>query len=133
MGADHVVIYTDPNMVKSIKKLNGSKLVDVVFESVGAKTWARTLEMLRPYGRVVIAGTTSGEMACQDLSDIYYYQQTILGSRMGTPEEFEKVLKLVGEGKLKPVVDKTFSLKDFDKAFQYLKNSKQIGKVVVEV
>jgi NADPH:quinone reductase-like Zn-dependent oxidoreductase len=133
IGADDVVIYTKSDTVEKVKKLNGDKLVDVVFESVGAKTWARTLAMLRPYGRVVIAGTTSGEMARQDLSDIYYYQQTILGSRMGVPEEFEQILELVGKGKLKPVVDKTFALKDFNKAEDYLRDSKQMGKIVIEV
>ncbi len=133
MGADEVVIYTEGDVVEKVKKLNGGALVDVVFESVGAKTWTTTLAMLRPHGRVVIAGTTSGEMASQDLSDIYYYQQTILGSRMGTPEEFEKVLKLVGKGKLKPVIDKVFPLKDFKKAEKRLEESKQIGKIVIEI
>lgn len=133
MGADEVVIYTEGNTVEKVKKLNNDTLVDVVFESVGAKTWARTLAMLRPHGRVVIAGTTSGEMASQDLSDVYYYQQTILGSRMGTPEEFEQVLELVGKGKLKPTIGKVFALKEFDEALKYLRESKQIGKVVVEV
>jgi len=133
MGADAVVIYSRGDTVKKVQQLNDDTLVDVVFESVGAKTWARTLAMLRPYGRVVIAGTTSGEMASQDLSDVYYYQQTILGSRMGTPEEFKQVLKLVADGKLKPVVDKTFLLKDFAKAEKYLRHSKQTGKVVIEL
>jgi len=133
IGADEVVIYTRGNTVEEVKKANGGKLVDVVFESVGAKTWARTLAMLRPHGRVVIAGTTSGEMASQDLSDIYYFQQTILGSRMGTPEEFEQILKLVGEGKLKPIIDKIFPLRNLNEAIKRLEESKQIGKVVIEV
>lgn len=133
MGADKVVIYAKDNVVEEVKKLNDGTLVDVVFESVGAKTWATTLAILRPHGRVVIAGTTSGEMASQDLSDVYYYQQTILGSRMGTPEEFEQVLELVGVGKLKPVIDKVFSLKDFEQAEQRLEESKQIGKIVFKL
>ena len=133
IGADEVVIYTKGDTVEEVKRLNGDALVDVVFESVGAKTWARTLAMLRPYGRVVIAGTTSGEMASQDLSDVYYYQQTILGYRMGTPEEFEKILELVSQGKLKPIVDRVFSLKNFSQALKYLEESKQIGKVIIEV
>lgn len=133
MGADGVVIYTKSNVVEQVSKLNNGELVDVVFESIGAKTWATTLAMLRPHGRVVIAGTTSGEMASQDLSDVYYYQQTILGSRMGTPEEFEEVLKLVTKGKLKPAIDKVFPLKDFKKAEQRLEESKQVGKIVIEV
>jgi NADPH:quinone reductase-like Zn-dependent oxidoreductase len=133
MGADEVAIYTHDNLVEEVKTLNGGTLVDVVFESIGAKTWSRTLAMLRPYGRVVIAGTTSGEMASQDLSDVYYYQHTILGSRMGTPEEFKQVCKLVEDGKLKPVIDTTFALKDLAKAQERLEASRQMGKIVIEV
>ncbi len=133
MGADEIVIYTKDDAVQQIQELNGGVLVDVVFESVGAKTWVRTLAMLRPYGRVVIAGTTSGAMASQDLSDVYYYQHTILGSRMGTPNEFGQVLKLVELGKLKPIIDKVFPLKDFVGAEKRLEESKQMGKIVIEL
>lgn len=133
MGADEVVIYTKGNVIEAVKKLNDDTLVDVVFESIGAKTWASTLGMLRPYGRVVIAGTTSGAMASQDLSDVYYYQQTILGSRMGTPEEFVQVLQLVADGKLKPAIDRVYPLKDFRDAEQRLEEGKQVGKIVIEV
>jgi NADPH:quinone reductase-like Zn-dependent oxidoreductase len=133
MGADEIIIYTRADVAQQVKDQNGGAGVDVVFESIGAKTWATTLAMLQPYGRVVIAGTTSGEMASQDLSDVYYYQQTILGSRMGTPEEFEQVLKLVGAGVLTPVVDKIFPLKDLAEAKRRLEESRQIGKIVIEV
>lgn len=133
LGADNVIIYTKEDVLKRVNELTNDEKVDVVFESVGAKTWNTTLAILRPYGRVVIAGTTSGHMATQDLSDIYYYQQTILGSRMGYKEDFEQVLKLVSLGKLKQVVDKVFPLQDFSKALKYLKESKQMGKVVLEI
>ena len=133
IGADNVVIYSKKKVVEDAKQVNNGKLVDVVFESVGAKTWSTTLALLRPHGRVVIAGTTSGEMASQDLSDIYYYQQTILGSRMGTKQEFEAVLKLFDQSQLKPIIAKVFPLKDFQKAEKYLEDSKQFGKVIIEI
>jgi len=91
IGVDETVIYTT-DVAASVRRITDGLGADVVFESVGAKTWQASLAMLRPLGRVVIAGTTSGEMASQDLSDIYYYQHTVLGARMGTREEFEKVL-----------------------------------------
>jgi NADPH:quinone reductase-like Zn-dependent oxidoreductase len=133
MGVDHVVNYKSQNVEKVISKLTNNEKVDVVFERVGVKTWNTSLAILRPYGRVVIAGTTSGAVASQDLSDVYYYQQTILGSRMGIKEEFEQVLKLVESGKLKPTIDKVFPLKDAKKALKRLDESKQIGKVVLEI
>lgn len=131
LGADHLVNYKNQDIVRVVNKLTDNEKVDVVFESVGVKTWNTSLAILRPYGRVVIAGTTSGAVASQDLSDIYYYQQTILGSRMGTKEEFQEVLRLISEGKLKPIVDKTFPLKEADKALERLKESRQVGKIVL--
>ena len=60
IGADEIVIYTKGNVENTVKNLTSGLGVDVVFESVGEKTWGTTLAMLRPFGRVVIAGTTSG-------------------------------------------------------------------------
>lgn len=133
MGVDHVVNYKRQNVEEVVNKLTNNEKVDVVFESVGVKTWNTSLAILRPHGRVVIAGTTSGAVASQDLSDVYYFQQTILGSRMGTKEDFEQVLKLVEAGKLKPAVDKVFPLKDAEKALKRLEESKQMGKIVLEI
>jgi NADPH:quinone reductase-like Zn-dependent oxidoreductase len=133
IGADEIVIYTKGNVENKVKKLTNELGVDVVFESVGEKTWSTTLAMLRPFGRVVIAGTTSGDMGAQDLSDIYVRQLSILGARMGTKEEFEKVLELVGTGKLKPIIDKTFSLEDAAEAQKRMVEAKQLGKIVLEI
>lgn len=131
-GADEVLIYTRKDLVEAVHRLtNGG--VDVVYEMVGAKTWASTLAMLRPHGRVVIAGTISGDAASQDLSDLYYRQLTILGSRMGTSDDFAAMLEQVHAGTLKPVVDKVYPLTDFAAAEQRLADSKHIGKVVVEI
>lgn len=133
MGANYVVNYKSQNIEQVVGKLTNNDKVDVVFESVGVKTWNTSLAILRPHGRVVIAGTTSGAIASQDLSDVYYFQQTILGSRMGTKEEFEQVIRLVEAGKLKPTIDKVFHLKDAAKALKRLEDSKQMGKIVLEV
>ncbi|KKR30032.1 hypothetical protein A2715_02925 [Candidatus Woesebacteria bacterium RIFCSPHIGHO2_01_FULL_39_32] len=133
LGADYFVNYVKGDVTKKVKKLTNNLGVDVVFETVGKATWDRTLSMLKPHGRVVISGTTSGAVASQDLSDVYYYQQTILGSRMGYKDEFEEILKLVNQGKLKPVIDKIFPLKDVAKAQQRMESRKHFGKIVLEI
>ncbi|TSC75573.1 MAG: alcohol dehydrogenase [Parcubacteria group bacterium Gr01-1014_30] len=133
IGADEIVIYTSGNVESTVKNLTKGLGVDVVFESVGEKTWSMTLAMLRPFGRVVIAGTTSGNMGTQDLSDIYVRQLSIFGARMGQKEEFEKVLELVAAGKLKPIIDKTFSLKDAAEAQKRMVDGKHFGKIVLEI
>lgn len=132
MGADETVIYTEEDVVDQVKKLTNSQGVDVVFESVGKKTWNVSLAMLRPYGRLVIAGTTSGNEAKIDLSDLYVRQLAIFGARMGTKQEFEKVLELVSQGKLKPIIDKVFPLSEAAKAQRWMEEGKHFGKIVLE-
>ena len=132
IGADEIVIYKNGNVESAVKNLTNGLGVDVVFESVGEKTWNTTLAILRPFGRVVIAGTTSGDMGMQDLSDIYVRQLSIFGARMGTKEEFEEVLELVTAGKLKPVIDKTFPLKDAAEAQRRMAGGKHFGRIVLE-
>lgn len=132
-GANETVVYTKRDVENSVRKLTNERGVDVVFESVGAKTWNTSLMMLRPYGRVVIAGTTSGDMGTQDLSEVYYRQLTILGARMGTKADFENVVELFANGKLKPVVDKVFAFKDAAEAQTRMAESKHLGKIVLEI
>lgn len=132
-GANETVVYTKRDVENSVRKLTNERGVDVVFESVGAKTWNTSLMMLRPYGRVVIAGTTSGDMGTQDLSEVYYRQLTILGARMGTKADFENVVELFANGKLKPVVDKVFALKDAAEAQTRIAEGKHLGKIMLEM
>lgn len=133
LGADEVVVYTAGNVLSSVKKLTGDHGVDVVFESVGQKTWRTSLDMLRPYGRLVIAGATSGERGSVDLGDLYVRQLTILGARMGTKEEFETVLSLVASGVLKPVIDTVFPLREAARAQQRMESGAHFGKIVLEL
>ena len=133
MGADDVVVYTKENVGDAVRKLTNGAGVDVVFESVGQKTWGATLSILKPFGRVVIAGTTSGDIATNDLSDIYVRQLSIFGARMGTREEFGQVLELVSAGKLKPVNDGVFPLSQAAAAQKKLEEGMHVGKIVLEM
>lgn len=133
IGADEVVTYQKEDVEKSVRKLTDNLGVDVVFESIGNKTWNTSLAILRPFGRLVIAGTTTGDIGTQDLSDIYVRQLTILGARMGTKQEFEKVLELVGTGKLKPVIDKVFPLDEAAAAQKRMEDGKHFGKIVLSI
>lgn len=132
-GADEVVVYREEDAVERVKQLTDGIGVDVVFESVGAKTWNQSLAILRPYGRVVIAGTTSGGETTLDLNDLYARQLAILGSRSGTKHEFEAVLELMSAGKLKPAVDSIFPLPDAAKAQERMEKGEHVGKIVLEV
>lgn len=133
LGADDIVVHTEEDVVETVKKMTNGHGVDVAFESVGEQTWSKSLAMLRPYGRVVIAGSTSGNNAMMDLSDLYARQLSIFGARMGTKDEFETVLELMNSGKLKPLVDSVFPLKDAAKAQERMEQGEHVGKIVLEV
>ena len=72
-------------------------------------------------------------MAELDIRYVYWRQLTIMGSTMSTQKEFEDVMKLIFMGRLKPVVDRVFSLQDARKAHEYLEKGEQFGKVVLRV
>ncbi len=133
LGADETVEYAKENVVEVVQRLTKQQGVDVVFECVGKETWERTIAMARFHGRIVIAGTASGDVASQDLSEVYYKQLSIHGSRMGTAKEFGEALSFMEQKKLKPMVDRTFPLREASKAHERLESRQQLGKIVLEV
>lgn len=123
IGADYVLT---PDEIPS-------QTFDVVFDSVGAPTFNIGIKSLKPYGRLVLAGTTSGKEALLDLNDLYSRQITILGARMGTKDDFEAVYEHIKSSKLKPVVGATFPLKDASLAHALMEDGKMLGKIVLTV
>lgn len=132
-GANETVIHSKEDVNERVKEITNGKGVDIVFESVGEKTFLQSLAMLKPYGRIVVVGATSGEKVSFNLSEFYPKQFSIIGSRMGTKEEFEEVLKLLNNGALKPVVDKVFPLSQAVDAQRRMEESKHTGKIVLGV
>jgi NADPH:quinone reductase-like Zn-dependent oxidoreductase len=132
-GADEAVVHSKGKVEEKVKALTNGKGVDVVFESVGTQTWEFSLAMLKSHGRVVIAGTTSGDIGKQDLSQVYVKQLSILGCRMGYRREFEEILGLINKGTLKPVIDSTFPLSHAKEAHQKMEKGGLKGKIVLKI
>jgi NADPH:quinone reductase-like Zn-dependent oxidoreductase len=105
--------------------------VDAVMESVGEATWSHSLKSLRPGGRVVVCGATSGLNPPADLARVFFLQLSIIGSTMGTRDELEALMKLCARENVKPLVDRSFGLAETEAALQYLDSGKAFGKVVV--
>ena len=104
---------------------------DVVFEHVGPALFMDSLKCLRPSGRLVTCGSTSGPKVELDMRYIFSRQLRILGSRMGSLAEMREAWKLVEAGKVKPIVDKTFPLADTRAAHERLESRGHFGKVVL--
>jgi len=131
LGADVILNYNEDDIPKIVKEFTNRRGVDVVVEHVGTKTWNTSLRILGKGGRIVTCGATTGSEAKFDIRRLFSKQQSILGSTMGNVKSLDDMLEMYNSGKVKPIVDKSFKLKEIQKAHEYLENGKQIGKVLV--
>jgi NADPH:quinone reductase-like Zn-dependent oxidoreductase len=131
LGADHMINYAATDWRAEVRRLTNGRGVDVVVETVGAATWAGSLEAVRKGGRVAICGATTGTMAESNLRQIYWHQLTVIGSTMGTHAEFGQMLRLLEAGKVKPVVDTVMPLAEAGRAHQRMEEQGQFGKIVL--
>ena len=131
LGADEVVNYSSDDWPKEVKRLTNKRGVDVVFEHTGAATWPGSIASLKPNGRLVICGATSGFAAHTDLRQVFYRHITILGSFMGSKAELLEAMKFVESGKIRAVVDQSMPLKEAKRAHQRMKDRLQFGKLVL--
>lgn len=104
---------------------------DVVIETVGEATWAHSLRALRPGGRVVVSGATSGPNPPADLNRVFFLQLSVVGSTMGTREELVALLDLVEGTGLRPVIEDVRPLADARPAFERLAGGETFGKLVL--
>ena len=105
--------------------------VDAVMETVGAATWEHSLKSLKQGGTVVVTGATGGHQAVTDLRRVFFLQQRIVGSTMGTRDELERLMRLMATTGTRPVIDSTFALEDAASAFARLDSGDVFGKVVL--
>jgi NADPH:quinone reductase-like Zn-dependent oxidoreductase len=103
---------------------------DVVVESVGRATWKHSLRALKPGGRLVVCGGTSGSDVEINLPRLFFKQHEIIGSSMGSYQEFAELTTLVDNG-LDVHVDQVFPLGDYEAALAHLEAGDQLGKVVL--
>jgi NADPH:quinone reductase-like Zn-dependent oxidoreductase len=106
--------------------------VHVVFEHVGPATLDESIRSIRPGGRIVFCGSTTGVKAEINMPRLFFAQADLLGSTMGNASEFEAVLAAV-DGGLRPVVDSTFALDEVVGALEHLDGAEQFGKVTLRV
>jgi NADPH:quinone reductase-like Zn-dependent oxidoreductase len=131
LGADEVVNYETQDFVQEARRLTDKKGVDVVFEHVGKKTWEKSILAVGIGGRITTVGATTGFDPVTDLRHVFFRQISILGSTMGTAADLMEVLRFVGEGKLRPVVDRTLPLAEARAAQGLLADRAQFGKIVL--
>ena len=103
---------------------------DVVVESVGPATWDQSVRALKPGARMVVCGSTSGPKVELTLPRLFFKQFEIIGSTMGSYQEFDAVLALVDQG-LPVTVDQQYPIADYQEALARLEHGQQLGKIVL--
>jgi zinc-binding alcohol dehydrogenase/oxidoreductase len=133
LGADAVVNHATGDVRAVVKEATGGPGVDVVVEHVGEATWATSLAAVRPRGRVVVCGATTGPNPPAQLHRVWWKQLDVLGSTMGTRADFEAAFELVLSGRARPVVDAVFPLAEAAAAHERLEAGEQLGKIVLRI
>jgi alcohol dehydrogenase len=130
LGADHVINYRTDRFEGAVRKVTAKKGVDVVFEHVGADTFAGSLLSLKRGGRLVTCGATSGPTTTLNLMQLFQQQYRIIGSFGASMRNIRDALAKIAAG-LTPVIDTEVALADFERGLQRLESRDVFGKIVV--
>jgi len=107
--------------------------VDVVMESVGQATWAHSVRSLRPGGRIVICGATSGDASPAELTRIFFTQLSVTGSTMGTRDQLARLARYCEQTGVRPLIDRVLPLDHARDGFAAMIDDNQFGKIIFTV
>ena len=105
--------------------------VDAVIETVGQATWSHSLKSMRPGGRVIVSGSTSGPNPPSDLARVFFLQLSVIGSTMGTRDELESMIELMDRTGVRPQIAAEMSMDDALDAFVAMSTGDVVGKLVL--
>ncbi len=131
LGADVVLDRSQVDWAREIYRRTDKTGVDVVVDNVGKATLSKSMMAAARGGRIVIVGNTTGPQAEIDIRFIFGKQISIIGSTMGSHQDFRDVAELLWADKLKPVIDRTLPLSDGIDAYRMMENGEQFGKIVL--
>ena len=131
LGAEHVVNYRTQDFVEEAKKWTAKRGVDVVVEHIGGETFERSSYALTRLGTLVSIGSHDTHWGRLDLRHVYSKNLRIVGTNLGSILELRTILDALMAGRLKPVIDRAFPLKDARAAVQHVLDRKNKGKVLL--
>ncbi|MBI5432541.1 MAG: zinc-binding dehydrogenase [Planctomycetes bacterium] len=132
MGAEHVLLQGEHDVHAEVRRLTDNRGVDIVFDHVGETVWPISIECLRWGGRMVICGATEGFMAQLDLRYLWNKQLSLLGSHIGTHEDWRDALKLVEQRRLHPPVTRVYPLSELAQAQAAMEERRLMGKLAID-
>lgn len=130
LGAEGGANYREEGWEKKLQELAGGGF-DVIIDSAGGENFDKLLEIANPGGRIAFFGATAGNPPGLNMRRVFWKQLSLLGTTMGSPEDFEGMVRLYGDHRLRPTVDKVFPLEQANDALDRMERGEQIGKIVL--
>jgi len=129
LGASAGVCYKAQDWAQELQHFSGG--FDVIIDSALGNGFEKLLDLAKPGGRIAFFGGTAGNIPPLNGRKIFWKQLQILGTTMGSPDDFKGMVDLVNKHKIVPVVDEVFPLANAQKAIDKMENSSQFGKLVL--
>ncbi len=133
LGADHVINYREDRFEGVVRKLTRKKGVDVVFEHVGADTWAGSMLCMKRGGRLVTCGSTSGVSTTMNLMQLFQQQLRLIGSFGCRMENMANAMQKMAAGLVHPVIDTEVGLDGIDTALERMEGRQVFGKIILKM
>jgi alcohol dehydrogenase len=130
LGADHAINYRTDRFEHEVRKITKKVGVDVVFEHVGADTFSGSLLSLKPGGRLVTCGATSGPTATINLMQLFQRQYKIFGSFGASMRNISEALAKMADG-MTPVIDTEIAPETIEQGLERLESRRVFGKIIV--
>ena len=133
LGADHVIDYNKESIPDRVKELTHGRGVDVVVDHVGAKFFEDAYNSLKRGGRYGLCGVTSGYVANLQLGTLFTKQLQVFGVFMGSRADMSQVTQMLNQGRIQPVIHRTFPLEQASAAHEVMEERSFFGKLVLQV
>lgn len=131
LGAQYGINYRSQDFLREVRRITDKRGVDVVIEHIGGEVWERSLLCLATGGRLVSCGATAGPRPKTDLRHVFFRNLQILGATMGSKARLFTIVRLVQEGRLRPVLDRVLPLPQAREAHRLMEQRQQFGKLVL--
>ena len=132
LGAD-LAVASDDTWGQEVRNFTNGRGADIVIETIGEATWKQSMTALANGGRMVVFGATGGGQVEVDLACLFLHWQSIIGTTMGSRDEFQDMLAFSEKHRVHPVIDRAFPLSEGVEALRYLDTASQMGNVVLDI
>lgn len=131
LGAQHLINYKEQDFLHRVRRITDKRGVDVVIEHIGEEVWERSLLCLATGGRLVTCGATSGYLPKLNLRHVFFRNLRIFGVTSASKGVLCKLVELLRQGRIQPVVNRVLPLSEARQAHRLLEERQVFGKLVL--